>query len=595
MGSSNYHINRTSRHKPLFAFCFILLSFFGIGIGTANAQKATKPPEKTRFDSSLFTDVNVLTQSDYLAALQKVFEIQNQAPAISNSFSKLGEITSGLADGDSAIKLIQQGLSSADNKALNLQDLQMFDRLLEEINDNTGGYKKTIDEYEKTLNGLKGQIAGIRKDTVLRHIFASPQMRQDFAPQIAELRGKWEITDSLVRINTTTLNNTKAHISANLIAIDELLFKTDNFITAASINAFTKERRYLWEPRKPVTGITGFQKEVETEKKITGYYFKNIKGNRLMLWLLSIVFFYWVFYNFKTLRRLNKLMAVDIFKFKYITPHPVLASLIFILSIAPMFDLDAPVIYTDSIAFLSVIVLTLFFIKRLPHPYFYLWFGYVALFLMLPVLDVLGLPLYMQRWSMLIISIAAVVYSIFIILYIGKKAYRFKYILGVGILYVVFNVLSIFCNMFGRVTLSQIFYSTAAYALFQAIALKILIQIVIEAFLLQIVGSRTRKRYPEQFESGPLVTGVSKVASIIATVLWLVVLADNLNVFDAIVDNASLVLKAQHVIGSFSFTLGGIILFASIIWVANFLQKNIGSFQMIHRHRLSSSYPHLTD
>lgn len=141
-----------------------------------------------------------------------------------------------------------------------------------------------------------------------------------------------------------------------------------------------------------------------------------------------------------------------------------------------------------------------------------------------------------------------------------------------------FSTLAIVCNLFGRVTLAQIFYSTGEYAFAQAIELTVLVKIMVEAFLLQIAGSRARKRYPDAFESGPVVKGVARIVSLVVAVFWLVVFADNLNVYDAILGDASAILNTSRAIGSFSFTLGGVILFVGIIWVANALQKNIGGF-----------------
>ncbi len=79
-----------------------------------------------------------------------------------------------------------------------------------------------------------------------------------------------------------------------------------------------------------------------------------------------------------------------------------------------------------------------------------------------------------------------------------------------------------FCNLFGRVTLSQIFSSTATYAVIQTVALIVFTQSVTEAFILQIQSSRIRKGYPENFEFETIKKGISKLVIFCSVIIWLV-------------------------------------------------------------------------
>ncbi len=145
-------------------------------------------------------------------------------------------------------------------------------------------------------------------------------------------------------------------------------------------------------------------------------------------------------------------------------------------------------------------------------------------------------------------------------------------------LYILFNTLGIAGNLAGRVTLSEIFGNTAVYVLAQTISLTVFVQILVESFLLQIKSIRIRKKYPTHFEFAGIAHSVSRGASILAAVLWLIVFTTNLNLFDTINDRLTDLFNTVRQVGNFSFTLGGIALFAGIIWVANFLQRYITYF-----------------
>ncbi|HTI09987.1 MAG TPA: mechanosensitive ion channel domain-containing protein, partial [Puia sp.] len=296
-----------------------------------------------------------------------------------------------------------------------------------------------------------------------------------------------------------------------------------------------------------------------------------------------------------TLRRLDRLKAIADFQFRYVNSRPFYAALVFILSLAPLFDLHAPAIYIETTQLLLMILLTFLFRKRLPRNLFYGWCIFILLFFLLPVTRILGLPVSLQRWANIFqdgLSVALGLLFLFGAKLPGLKKYarpataneaanaprQPKLIFYAAGLYVFFNLLAVICNLAGRVTLSQIFGTTAIYAFAQTVSLAVFTQLVVEAFLLQIQTSRVRKNYPEQFDSVGVAKSIRRAATALSVILWLIVFTTNLNLFDALTDLLTSVFTEPRQVGSFSFTFGGIILFLGIIWIANFLQRYITYF-----------------
>ena len=296
-----------------------------------------------------------------------------------------------------------------------------------------------------------------------------------------------------------------------------------------------------------------------------------------MLLVTGLIFFFWVFFNFRSLRKRDKISTLQSFQFRYINALPFFASLVFMLNLAPLFDLDAPVVYIESIEFLLMIILTFSFRKHLPRKLFYLWVILIALFL-LSFSKYLGLPFYINRWLSFILNSVSFLMGIYAILRFKKQYSEQKILILTAGLYILFNFLAVVCNLFGRVTLMQIFSSTATYAFIQTVALLVFKQSVIEAFILQIQSSRIRKGYSESFEHSDIVKGISRMIIFCCAVIWLVVFATNLNLFNTLSVKITELLSGHRIIGSFSFTFGGMILFLAIIWLANFLQKYIAYF-----------------
>ena len=535
---------------------------------------------RRKFDSTLFTNINIPTTGDYAADLEKIYQMLNQVPITTESFVRLDEIDRELDQEDSALSILKERMSQSD-KTFNVRNLQMYNTLLDALDKNVKDYAGSLNRYDTILDGVRQDIANLKKDTLILHVFRDSALKDTFQVQLSALKQKWRQADSLVSLNGQWINSLISVTSSHAIIIQDLLYRVDQELKAVGSQAFGKERRYLWEPRtSPASYYTSdsFKKSLDSEKQLARFYFSNTRSKRLWLLVTAAVFFFWVWYNFRSLRRMNKLQALEHFQIRYIRPHPVAASLIFVLTLAPLFDLHAPAIYIESIEFALMIVLTFVFWKSLPRNLFYGWCTFLLLFLLLPITRVLGLPLSLQRWTTLVIDSLSCVFACFFLF--GKRRLTGQHRLvwfAIG-LYLFFNLLAVFGNLFGRVTLSQIFAATAVYSFAETISLAIFENIVVEAFLLQIQSSRIRKNYPENFDLGAITRSISRFVITVAIVLWVIVFTTNLNLFDTMNDLLLDIFTSPRQVGSFAFTLGGLVLFLGIIWLANFLQRYIAYF-----------------
>ncbi|HTE10056.1 MAG TPA: mechanosensitive ion channel domain-containing protein [Chitinophagaceae bacterium] len=532
------------------------------------------------FDTSLFADNNTMTGSDYLLQIQKMFQTLNQVPVITGSFDQLDDIARELNESDTALGVIKERLSVND-RTLNLRNLQMFYTLLEAIQDNDKKYSDQLNKYDNKLDALKKELLDLRKDTTLRQLFRDSILRKSFVAQFKTLRAKWGNTDTLIKTATSTINTLKTHASSNSIAVTEMLYQTNNLLARIGPRAFTKERNYLWEPLptrpKKFSGAENFKKSINNENKAVRYYFSNTRSKRIWLFLTGIIFFYWVFSNYRVLKKKNKLSLPESFHFKYINPVPVAACLVCMLTLAPLFDLHAPAIYIEVTQFLLMLVLTGLFWKRWPERLFLYWCGIVILFVLLSLTRILALPFYLQRWWVLFISGGAIVVGLLFWQRL-KKAAESKVLFFATAIYIFFNFLAVACNIFGRLTLTQIFGYTSVYTFAQVISLVVFIQSLEEAFLLQIHTSRVKKNYPVYFDTAPIIKGINKLVTVLAVIICLMAFTINLNVYNFVFDLLKAFLVTPQEIGSVSFTFGGIVLFLCIIWIANFLQKYIAYF-----------------
>ena len=560
-------------------FSLIILFIFS-SITTSAQVKDTALSPKKSIETSFFANDDTLTRNDYLLSIEKIFQTLNKAFAVAQPVPVIMAMNERMDEDDSAINIIKDRLTN-NERGLNIRNLQMYKILVTQINKDTKEFSKELNQQDSVLDKVKREIFDLRKDTVIRHLFRDPELRASFKPQLQQLRIKWRKADSLIKRVNILIDNSLARTSDNSIATDELQMQAEGLMGTIGSRAFSKERRYLWEPSKARVSrsFSGqFKKSIDSERKITQYYFSHTHNQLLLVLVCGLIFFFWVFFNYKSIKKRDKIASLQAFNFRYVNAIPLFVSLVFMLNLAPLFDLNAPFVYIEFVEFLLMIVLTVSFWKRLPRNLFYLWVIFILLFLLQSFSRYMGLPFYLNRWLSLIINSASFLLGIYVLLRFRKQYDQYKILGYTTILYTLFNLIAVACNLFGRVTLMQIFSSAGTYALIQTVALIVFIHSVTEAFLLQIQASRIRKDYPENFDFVGIKKGVTRIVILWAVVIWLIVFTTNLNIYNAISYNAMKFLSTPRIIGNFTFTFSGIILFLVIMWIANFLQKYIAFF-----------------
>ena len=572
-------------------FCFCL--FFLCSAMLIHAQDSTKRSrEEARradsvkhpnryFDSALFSDANILTTSDYLTAIEKMQETLNEVPLITASFNTTKNIQNNVNETDSAILVIKQGLGF-DIRVLSLRNIQMFQTLIDNLQQNNNKYKQTLSAYIQQLDTLKKNILATRKDTILRRLFRDTVLRKNFAGQLQPIRDKWKMTDTLVRRATLLLNILDAQLSSNAIVLKELEYQTDVRLQKIGPRAFSKEIPFLWQSpfeRQGDVLISDYKKAADNLNAAGHFYFVNTRSDRLWLFAGVIVFFGWIVYNFFSLRRKGKMEAVTVFHFIFVNPLPIATSFIVMLTIAPLLDLNAPAIYLEAIQFVLMVILTAVFYKRWPKDLFSSWCIIIALFVIVSLGSVFKIPFVVQRWLMLLDDGAAGLFGVYFFRHIYKADLRIRpNLLAASSFYAIFNFAAVLANIFGRLTLTKILGTTAVYGFAQMISLTVFVRIITEAFLLQIFASRIRKNYPGMFDFAKIQKKLNAAATGLSVLLWLIVFTTNLNLYDTITDALRSFFTETRQIGNFTFTFWEIVLFVGIIWLANFLQKYIAYF-----------------
>jgi potassium-dependent mechanosensitive channel len=584
-----------NRCRQLAVFCIVL--FVSLNVLAQDTTRIKPDSLSTRRDTtrqqsdttrqrrggglaSLFADSAKLTSSDYQLQIEKTYLILSNVDNKSDLGLAINDIKERLADTDSVLAVLKDNVLN-NSAALNLRNLQVFRSLLLNIQRELKEHRTLLDSTENRLSQLRNSTKVLVGDTVLRQLWRDSTLRSQFAPQLKAMRETWRSGIRNLRESIATVNLLQTHTSSDAITTAQLLEKVNNLLNTSAARIFGKEYNYLWEKDKDSlsnNARSSFSKAYDGEKKALHYYFKDSGNKRLILLLIGLLFFTWLYRNIRILRSRQAIDRINDMGFAYLPSGYIVAAFVMMFAIAPLFDLHAPSAYIESMQFLMVLILTIICWKKWPRKLFVYWIAMVILYICFSFTHHMVDPGLGQRAWLILLNILSIVFGLLFLSKMQQHLHLRGFLRFVIILHNVMNVLSMLFNIWGRFSLAQILGNAAIFAFMQAIGLAVFSKICMEAILLQIATSRIKRGVQSRFEYQQVLNGFRRPILFLVVVLWLIVFTTNLNIYTTLLNGISDLLQAPRHIGNAYFTIGGILLFFLIIWIAHLLQKYVGYF-----------------
>lgn len=573
-------MNRYTLQRPLLLAILLATGWLTAFAQHAPKEPAAKTPRKERRGSglSLFTDQNTVSSGEYMLHLEEAFQKLDSIQGRSELSIEIQVTGKKVTEADSVIQFIDKSLKSY--KTLSIRNLEMFRILLQNVHHDLAGYNDRIEATNTQLLTLKTTLRNLRRDSLLRQLVRDTVARKPFEPQLKEMRNKWRFTDSLLRNSLTTMNQYKTHAASSSITATQALSQIDSRLEKLGTQIFGKEYNYLWEASDRKDGDFGseLKHSYKAENQALDFYFKDASGRRFLMWITGLVFFFWVTWNLRRLRRMDKLDTLKGYDITYLSTQRVTASIVVMLSLAPLFVVNAPAAYVEFVQFLLIIVLTILFRKQWPRDLFYYWIAAIVVFVLFTLTNHIFSPSTVQRLGIMVLNVASGAISWLFLAKVPKEIQLRRFIRLVMILNIALNILAVICNLYGRFSLSQVFGISAIFAFTQVVGLSVMIKTIIEGMLLQIHTSRVKRGVETVFDYSRIVADFRMPLLVIVVILWAIVFTTQLSIYTALFDAVDAFLTTERSIGSTTFTLGSVTLFFSIIWLAHLLQRYIGYF-----------------
>ncbi|WP_147313798.1 mechanosensitive ion channel family protein [Deminuibacter soli] len=515
-----------------------------------------------------------------LRRMEEVHATLNRINNVTDRGFDTHDIEQGLPDIQANLQVIKENLTLY-NRVLNTRNLQMFKVLLGDMQQQINDWRSQLFDYNDNLLSMHSKMETFMRDTMLNQLYKDTLFRRLYQNELTDIRKKWKLATQGTSTNLTKINELQASVSNSYFLAMELQQQIRQQLRKTGVAALGQEYACIWNIHEDTTsaGVVAMaRKSYNSQRRVLQYYFKKHNDNWLWILLTGALFFAWVFSNYRKVKKAGVDISKADFTFTYLTPLPILASVVILFNAAPFFDLNPPSVYVETMQFFLLITLTIFF-KRNGEPVFFkYWLVMVGLYIALAFTNVIVTPGKLLRISLLLIHLASVGFGWKLLQYLRKQKALKGFVRPITIVYIVFNILAAFCNIIGRLSVAKVMGSAAIFGLTQMVGLTIFMQLLTEAFYLQMIASRIKGGVKAVFDYDKVQKGLNRLLSVIVIVCWIIIFTTNLNLYNALYSIISRTLTRSHTIGSTTFSIGNIVLFFAIIYVSNILQKYVGYF-----------------
>lgn len=575
-------INRPSAWQfpaqlPLFLSRF--LTIFFLFTSASYAQKVTQAAPT---DSLPVIAQPGIPIDSIIARLEKGHTALNDINNRTRRGFNTWQIDENLPEAQAYIKTIRTNLALY-SKVHDMKNMLMFQVLLGDIQKQLKTWREGLSDYEKQLSAMNGQLIGLARDSVLV-IPADSNYRALYTKSLKELRQQWITASQSTNKNLTRINKLQAAVSDGYFETAELTNVVNERIREFNARIVGKEYDVIWSTPKSEGSDEKLNnlmaKSYEGQRDMLAYYINRSAENWLYMLVIGLVFFGWVYTSFsriKTHQPIDEVLAEE--KIRYLKPVPVFAALVVVFNIAPFFDLRPPAVYVELMQFILLIALTFLFFRSWTRQLFYHWLAIVGLYILVIITrsSIIDPGLLFRLWF-LFLSLVSILFGFLFLFRIRKALALTGFIKQVSILYIILNVLAVFCNVFGRLSLAKIFSTAAIFGLTQAVGLFILVQVINEALALQVVSGRLSKGVASRINYEKIKVGLHAFLSFVSLVAWVIIFTNNLYVYNAIYGRIEHFLVTERSVGSTTFTWANIIMFAIVLYISSTMRKYIGYF-----------------
>ncbi|MES2265884.1 MAG: mechanosensitive ion channel domain-containing protein [Bacteroidota bacterium] len=565
----------------VFKISSVLLLLFTLLVMDVSAQSRRKPQSVRdslrrsilRRDSLMRTFKKSDTSINNL--LQKIEYYTASFNQIKTSLSRnidTVEISQKLPSFEKRISLIKNLID--DDQSSTLRYLYAIRDILTRSDDQLDLWQDQLADINTKLVQNQNELASMDKDSVLKIVPADSSLLTTFLVQKIAMDSKHKRLDTTNKKLLLKIGLLQNRISSVYISLLDLKDQIDIKIREFSIQALSDENNSIWEMDRNTqsTFKTALAKTWSMNTKLLAFFIARDRLIHFSGFLLLVLFFAWIYNNRRKVLKIKESPASVFSHAKYVALYPIASAIIIAFAIVPNFY-DHPPVVVLELFFVVLITAILYIVKKTcpQELYKYLRIMY-CLVIVYSFSNLFVEVSNTDRIIVLILSAITAIVSYYFLQKVNKSPDDYlPYTKPILKIFIGLQVISFLFNVFGRVTLAKIVGVTIIYNLWLALGMYYLVQIIMQSLFLQLEANKNSNGLSSFIDFKMLQNKFRSILTIMAGVLWLIMLFQNLSVEDAVFDWLGKFLTDSRSIGgtNTSFTFQSIIIFIAVIWLSS--------------------------
>jgi potassium efflux system protein len=426
----------------------------------------------------------------------------------------------------------------------------------------------------------QNELSAMGKDSSLKMVPADSALATSFLIQKIAIDSKYKRLDTTNKKLLLKIGSLQNRATSVYIALIDLRDQIDLKIREFSISALSDENNSIWEldTNTESTFRTALSKTVNMNTRLLTFFAARDPLIHFAGILVLVLFYTWIYTNRRKLLRIKESPHTVFSHAKYVSFYPVVSAMIVAFAIVPNFYDHPPVVVLEI--FFTVLIASILYLVRKTCPQ--QLFKYLALlFCLTCVYSFSNLFVEVSNTDRVIVLLLALATT-----FITVRFYRIvknapedylphtKTILRI---FIILLTVSALCNIFGRVTLSKIIGVTAVYNLWLALGMYYLVQIIMQSLFMQLEANKNSNSLSSFIDFKMLQTKFRSILTVLASLLWLIMLTQNLSIEDVVFDYIQKFLTDTRSLGGTNtqFTFQSIIIFIAVIWLSSVAAKII--------------------
>lgn len=432
-------------------------------------------------------------------------------------------------------------------------------------------WRGELDQYYTDFDSVKRKIAWQRCEADKAAPAQVQSYIQDVKPAVLSLRGKV----SVLRKQTVPQDSTALAWKTVQDSVATLEQDIESLLLdMGDLNTKTQQQQKVVQMQQNIAFWHRWkhiiQKNLEQDGLSQRYYDSAWDG-RFLLVILSIAYFYWLYQMRKRAVGAGEKLPLHRNQPWWI---PILKFAVFFLILLPLTSFRVPILvlelsYLLIFGFLYLLIrseLSDLKIKMMQFVFFY----YIALLIANLVLD----TDWITRIPVILVNLAGVR----LLWALGQKTdgkVHFDHLRPFarwGL--VVISISAIILNVFGFLNLARTCSIAVGVGLLQALSLHAF-RDMLSHDLLNSYENAKEGRFINRFDKQKMIAALHRVIRLFAIILVIIIWANTLHITSEVRRLFDRLLHSNHTIGSITYSYGDVLLAFVVVWIANWIQKNL--------------------